>query len=83
MILATDGGNDPGAVGPTGLQEKVVCLNVALRVRALLAGRVDVRLSREADVDTPFSGRLPATGAACFISIHCNAHASREANGTE
>jgi len=77
------GGRDPGAVGPTGVQEKNVCLAVSLRVRELLRGQVSVHLTRETDVDVPLSRRLPAADAACYISIHCNAHKDREANGTE
>ena len=45
------GGRQPGAVGFTGLTESFVVLQVALRVRDLLRGRVDVRLTRETDID--------------------------------
>lgn len=79
------GGRQVGAVGPTGVQEKNVCLAVALRVRELLRvrGLANVHLTRETDIDVPLSKRLPAADAVCYISIHCNAHAERSANGTE
>ncbi|MBT9143738.1 MAG: N-acetylmuramoyl-L-alanine amidase LytC [Dehalococcoidia bacterium] len=65
------------------MQEKVVVLAVALRVRELLRDRVTVHMTRETDVDVPLARRLAAPNAACFISIHCNAHAMRIANGIE
>ncbi len=79
------GGRRPGAIGPTGLQEKVVVLAVALRVRELLRlhGHTEAHLTRETDVDVPLTRRLAEPGVVCFISIHCNAHATRAANGTE
>lgn len=79
------GGKQPGAVGPTGVQEKNVCLAVALRVRELLRirGHADMYMTRETDIDVPLSNRLPAADAACYISIHCNAAKDRSANGTE
>lgn len=77
------GGRDPGAVGPTGLLEKDVCLAVSLQARELLRGQVDVRLTRETDVHLPLSRRQAVLGSACLVSIHCNAFTSREANGTE
>ncbi len=70
-------------MGPTGVQEKVVALAVALRVRELLSNRVNVHMIREADVDVPLVRRLATPGAACFVSVHCNAHVTRTANGTE
>ncbi|MBT9157016.1 MAG: N-acetylmuramoyl-L-alanine amidase LytC [Firmicutes bacterium] len=70
-------------MGPTGVQEKVVVLAVALRVRELLQGRATVHMTRTTDVDVPLVRRLAAPGAACFVSIHCNAHATRTANGIE
>ncbi len=77
------GGRQPGAVGPTGVQEKIVALAVALRVRELLSGRAVVHMTRETDVDVPLARRRAALDAACFVSIHCNAHISRVANGIE
>ncbi len=70
-------------MGPTGVQEKVVVLAVALRVRELLAPTFNVHLTREDDVYVSLGRRTAAPNAACFVSIHCNAHAIRTANGIE
>lgn len=86
-IDAGHGGKDPGAVGPTGLQEKVVTLAVSLQVAQILkaAGlavkltRVDdsfVGLSQRADISNQF-------GADVFVSIHCNSVDNSKAGGTE
>ncbi len=87
VIITQDPGHggkkSPGAIGPTGVQEKVVALAVALRVREILRGRATVHMTRTTDVDVPLARRLAAPGAACFVSIHCNAHTTRTANGTE
>lgn len=79
------GGRQPGAIGPTGVQEKNVCLAVALRVRELLRvrGHAEAHLTRETDIDVPLSRRLPAQGAVAYVSIHCNAHSTAIAHGTE
>ena len=88
VIITVDpghGGRSPGAVGPTGVQEKRVCLAVALRVRELLRvrGHANCHLTRETDIDVPLNRRLPAADAACYVSIHCNAHTDSGASGTE
>lgn len=77
------GGRDPGAVGPTNLFEKDVCLPVALQVRELLQGKIDVRLTRSTDIFLALDRRPAATGSRAYISIHCNAHTTQTANGTE
>ena len=77
------GGKDPGAVGVTNLFEKDVCLNVALAVRNLLKDKVDVRLTRTTDVFLALNRRPAAAGSAAYVSIHCNAHTTQTANGTE
>ena len=77
------GGRQPGAVGPTGLLEKDVCLTVALRVRSLLQEQFDVRLTRDIDIDVPLARRRAIAGSRAYISIHCNAFGDAAANGTE
>jgi N-acetylmuramoyl-L-alanine amidase len=79
------GGKDPGAIGPTGLQEKDVNLALARALRDLLTGKgYDVFLTRETDVFVPLEAR-PAFardhGADLFISLHCNANRNRAARG--
>ncbi|MBC7325916.1 MAG: N-acetylmuramoyl-L-alanine amidase, partial [Moorella sp. (in: Bacteria)] len=80
-------GPDPGAIGPSGVQEKDVNLAIALKLAALLkeAG-VDVYLTRNGE-NTPYTlaGRAyyaNDVGADLFISIHANASYSSTAAGT-
>jgi N-acetylmuramoyl-L-alanine amidase len=71
------GGKDPGAVGLTGLQEKEVTLDVALRLQKLLEKTpgLKVILTRK---DDRFAGLNQRTrlanqkGGKLFVSIHCN-----------
>jgi N-acetylmuramoyl-L-alanine amidase len=72
------GGHDPGAVGPTGLREKDVALDIAHRAAPLLARELGIStlLTRDADVFVPLeerTARANAFGADLFVSIHCNA----------
>lgn len=92
MIDAGHGGRDPGAVGPSGVQEKVVTLVVAKQVTGLLALVTEAKLTRDGDIalGTNTSSDLTARanmannwGANCFISIHCNSAADPRAHGTE
>lgn len=80
------GGRDPGAVGPTGLREKDVVLAVGRLVRDRLAPAVQVRLTRDGDVNPALSARAEVANAwraQALISIHCNAAANRQAHGFE
>ena len=89
-VVALDpghGGRDPGAVGPTGLREADVVLDISLRVRDLLA-RDGVRnvILRDSDltVELPDRPRLAReAGATIFVSIHANAHGRATVNGSE
>ena len=72
------GGNDPGALGPSGLREKDVTLDVAHRAAPLLARELGIStlLTRDSDVYVPLderTARANAFGADLLISIHCNA----------
>lgn len=81
------GGTDPGAVGPTGLQESEVVLDVARRARNMLIDSWHAcRLTREKDVFVTLGGRAQFANqheADLFVSIHCNAFLKPAANGTE
>ncbi len=82
------GGGEPGAVGPGGLQEKNVNLQVALYLRDLLqAEGAEVLMTRTTDVYVSIADRYNqanAWGAHRFISVHHNAMADLPAvNGTE
>ena len=77
------GGHDPGAVGPTGLREKDVTLDVAHRAAPIIAQDLGVvtLLTRDSDEFVPLderTARANAFRADLFISIHCNA--SEDAN---
>lgn len=71
------GGNHPGAIGPAGLKEKDVVLDIALRTRKLLQDSgFTVYLTRDKDIDIPLEDRplvAMQKEATVFISIHTNA----------
>lgn len=82
------GGKDPGTVGANGLQEKDIVLDVAKRVRKLLARREQIEpfLTRTDDhfvsleERTTFAQRREAD---LFISIHANSSPRRDTKGLE
>ena len=82
------GGHDVGAVGPTGLQEKELSLDIARRVATHLQEELGVRvvLTRARD---QFIGLRERTALAnreradLFVSIHVNAAPVAAATGTE
>ncbi len=71
------GGRDPGAVGPSGLTEKVIALDVSRRLeRRLTAHGFQVRLTRRTDVSMTIKERVKFAveeNADILISIHVNA----------
>ncbi|MCC6214778.1 MAG: N-acetylmuramoyl-L-alanine amidase [Polyangiaceae bacterium] len=80
------GGHDPGAVGPGGLEEKAVVLDVAHRAAPLLARELGIStlLTRDGDVFVPLperTARANAYQADLFVSIHCNASEDASARG--
>jgi N-acetylmuramoyl-L-alanine amidase len=83
------GGHDPGAIGPSGLEEKTVVLHVAKALRQLIQQEMPqyrVVLTREHDVFLPLAERARmanAQQAQVFISIHTNSSPHREASGVE
>lgn len=82
------GGDDPGAIGQGGTEEKALTLSIAQRLRALLQARPGFRalLTREddrrltADQRAAFSN---AAGGQVFISVHANASPSPATAGFE
>lgn len=81
------GGKDPGAIGPGGVLEKDVVLEVAKKAKARIeAGtKIQVKLTRDEDVFVPLRKRAQfanVIGADIFISVHANA-AKRSAWGFE
>lgn len=81
------GGTDPGAIGPTGLKEKDVVLNVSLKLRDLLKNNgLTVTMTRSTDVYLTLQQRTSisnSSGADYFLSVHTNSFTSPESNGTE
>jgi N-acetylmuramoyl-L-alanine amidase len=87
IIDAGHGGNDPGAIGKSGLREKDVNLDIAKKLSNLLkAEGVQTVLTRSSDKFIPLSLRVSIANrsdADLFISIHANAARSRSLNGFE
>jgi N-acetylmuramoyl-L-alanine amidase len=82
------GGHDPGAVGPSGLHEKDVVLDIAMKLKeTLLADPVnEVFLTRETDRFIPLEERTAIANnkdADLFVSIHANANPVRRVKGIE
>jgi len=82
------GGHDTGAIGPSGLMEKDVVLDLALRLRRLLAERLGIRviMTRTEDVFVPLQERTAIANRAkadFFLSLHVNAAPVRGAGGFE
>jgi N-acetylmuramoyl-L-alanine amidase len=82
------GGHDPGAVGPRGLQEKDLTLDIARRLAVVLHEElgVAVTLTRSRDVFVPLRERTALANrqkADLFVSIHVNAARGAAASGTE
>ncbi|HHW14390.1 MAG TPA: N-acetylmuramoyl-L-alanine amidase [Firmicutes bacterium] len=79
------GGPDVGAVGPTGLREADVVLDVAKRLVSLLLAGTSL-LTRSGDVAVGLAERAAMANqrkADLFLSVHCNAAANRETQGIE
>ncbi|MGB6901856.1 MAG: N-acetylmuramoyl-L-alanine amidase [Acidobacteriaceae bacterium] len=88
VIDAGHGGHDSGTLGPGGLQEKDVVLDVALRLGRLLRQRLgaDVIYTRSDDTFIPLETRTAIANQAqadLFISIHANSSADTTARGVE
>ncbi|HUN25902.1 MAG TPA: N-acetylmuramoyl-L-alanine amidase [Steroidobacteraceae bacterium] len=90
VIIAVDpghGGQDPGATGPDGIEEK----NVVLAIARALAGRIDAEpgmravLTRDRDEFLPLRERIRRARAAhadLFVSIHADSVRDRDVAGS-
>ena len=81
------GGEDPGAVGPSGHYEKTVVLQIARRLKALLEQEPNMRvvMTRDGDYFVPLGLRVQkarAMRADLFVSIHADAYIKPDANGS-
>ena len=82
------GGHDTGTIGPTGLMEKDLVLDVAKRLGAMLEDRLggEVIFTRTDDTFIPLESRTALANqkqADLFISIHANSSRSSSARGVE
>ena len=89
IIDAGHGGHDTGTIGPTGLMEKDLCLDVALRLGKIIKQRLpgaDVVFTRSDDSFIPLEERTAIANEAhadLFISIHANSSQDHLARGIE
>jgi N-acetylmuramoyl-L-alanine amidase len=82
------GGHDTGTIGPNGLQEKDLVLEVGRRLGKLLETRLgaEVVYTRKNDTFIPLETRTAIANqqrADLFISIHANSSRDSEARGVE
>ncbi|MGB3392348.1 MAG: N-acetylmuramoyl-L-alanine amidase [Stenotrophomonas sp.] len=90
LVVAIDpghGGQDPGAIGPTGKREKDVTLAVARELARQVNATPGLRayLTRDTDMFIPLpmrAQRARAAKADIFISIHADAAENRSATGS-
>jgi N-acetylmuramoyl-L-alanine amidase len=88
VVDAGHGGHDTGTIGPNGLQEKDLVLDVALKLGKLLEKRLgaEVVYTRDDDTFIPLETRTAVANkeqADLFISIHANSSSDSTARGVE
>jgi N-acetylmuramoyl-L-alanine amidase len=88
VIDAGHGGHDTGTIGPNGLEEKDLVLDVAKRLGRLLEARLgaEVIYTRQDDTFIPLETRTAIANreqADLFISIHANSSRDEDARGVE
>ncbi len=82
------GGFDNGTVGPSGLEEKELVLDVAFRLKKLVEDKLsgEVIMTRTDDTFVPLEERTALANesqADLFISIHANSSPNRRVSGVE
>ena len=88
VVDAGHGGHDTGTIGPNGLLEKDLVLDVALRLGRLLESRLGAAVIYTRDDDTfiPLETRTAIANehrADMFISVHANSSRDESARGVE
>jgi N-acetylmuramoyl-L-alanine amidase len=88
VVDAGHGGHDTGTIGPNGLMEKELVLDVALRLGKLLEDRLgaDVVYTRDDDTFIPLETRTAIANqneADLFVSVHANSSRDTSARGVE
>lgn len=81
------GGEDPGAIGPSGTHEKTVVLDIGKRLRKKIDNQNDMQamLTRDSDFFVPLRVRVQKAQrvrADLFVSIHADAFTSPTAHGS-
>jgi N-acetylmuramoyl-L-alanine amidase len=87
MIDPGHGGEDPGAIGPGGLKEKDVVLDIGKKLQQIInqTGFMEARLTRNQDIFIPLATRVAIARTAkadLFISIHADAFTTPKARGS-
>ena len=90
IIVAVDaghGGEDPGALGPSGTYEKDVTLAIARKLKALIDAQPNMRavLTRDGDYFVPLHTRVQKARrvqADLFVSVHADAFIKPHARGS-
>jgi N-acetylmuramoyl-L-alanine amidase len=82
------GGHDTGTIGPNGLEEKNLVLDVGKRLGKLLQARMgaEVVFTRQDDTFIPLETRTAIANqeqADLFVSIHANSSSDPDARGVE
>ncbi len=89
VIDAGHGGHDTGTIGPTGLMEKDLCLDLALRLGKLIEARLpaaEVIYTRSDDRYVSLEERTAVANdskADLFLSIHANSSDDPRVSGIE
>jgi N-acetylmuramoyl-L-alanine amidase len=88
VVDAGHGGHDTGTIGPNGLEEKDLVLDVALKLGKLLENKLgaEVVYTRDDDTFIPLETRTAIANkeqADLFISIHANSSDDPAARGVE
>jgi len=89
VIDAGHGGHDTGTIGPTGLMEKDLCLDVSLRLGKIIQQKLpsaEVVFTRDDDTFIPLERRTEIANEAkadLFISVHANSSQDHHARGVE
>jgi N-acetylmuramoyl-L-alanine amidase len=88
VIDAGHGGHDTGTIGPNGLEEKDLVLEVARRLGKMLETRLgaEVVYTRKDDTFIPLETRTAIANKAradLFVSIHANSSHDPDARGVE
>ncbi|HYA24399.1 MAG TPA: N-acetylmuramoyl-L-alanine amidase [Terriglobales bacterium] len=82
------GGHDTGTIGPGGLEEKDLVLDVSKRLGKLLESRLGAQViyTRSDDTFIPLENRTAIAnqeGADLFVSVHANSSRDPDARGVE